>query len=160
MVPQLRLEPPLLERARAANPEPGGVRFGVEVVGLREKRGHGDDDGDGDDGRTDAYVVLTVLDRATGATEDLRARYAIGADGGRTVTGALGIQWEGEKDVLASVTAHFRAPGLRAHVEDQSGTLNSFIDPAVDGGLGLGFCIIWVRIRWIALRGSGRLLLR
>lgn len=126
ILPQITLEPILLQAAQKANP--GGMKFGHDVLGLREE-----------EGEEGAHTVLQVLDRASGKEEDVKVRYAIGADGGRTVTDALGIGWDGEKNVFGSVTAHFKAPGLRKELKDQSGMLHFFIDPAVEGGFGSGF---------------------
>ncbi|GAB7357373.1 hypothetical protein MBLNU459_g8316t1 [Dothideomycetes sp. NU459] len=134
LFPQIRLEPILLERARELNPE--GIRFGYEVVGIREEAAGEQSDSDP---ATAVVVVISVLNRSTGATGEVRARYAIGADGGRTVTDALNIPWEGEKDVFAVVTAHFRAPELRANLPDQRNMITWFIDPELGGSIGSGF---------------------
>jgi 2,4-dichlorophenol 6-monooxygenase len=98
-LPQLRLEPIL--RARAEELNPGRVRFGHELVALAQ-------DGDG--------VIATVRDLARGTDYDVRADYLLGCDGGRTVGRLVGVQLEGRRDIMRSVTVHMTAdlsPWLR-----------------------------------------------
>ncbi|MFC6882303.1 MULTISPECIES: FAD-dependent monooxygenase [Actinomadura] len=81
--PQHVLEPILLAAARRLGAD---VRFGTELTGIEQ-------DGDG--------VTATVRDRETGAERALRARYAIGADGGRsTVAARSGFAYEGETGIM------------------------------------------------------------
>ncbi|MEV8094518.1 FAD-dependent monooxygenase [Kitasatospora sp. NPDC085879] len=91
-LPQIRLEPHL--RARAEQLAPDGVRFNQELTAFEQ-------DGDG--------VTAIVTDRGTGESYRVRARYVIGADGGRTVGPALGIRQEGLRDVARMVSFHITA---------------------------------------------------
>jgi 2,4-dichlorophenol 6-monooxygenase len=91
-LPQIRLEPLLKQRAGELNP--GGVRFGNELVALEQ-----DDSG----------VVATITDRGTGRQYRVRCEYLIGADGGRTVGTLLGVGMDGLRDVMRTVSIHMSA---------------------------------------------------
>jgi len=91
-LPQIRLEPLLKQRAEELNP--GGVRFGNELVALEQ-----DDSG----------VVATITDRGTGRQYRVRCEYLIGADGGRTVGTLLGVGMDGLRDVMRTVSIHMSA---------------------------------------------------
>jgi 2,4-dichlorophenol 6-monooxygenase len=91
-LPQIRLEPIL--RARAEELAPGRVRFHHEVVGVTQD---------------DQRVTATVIDRDTGRTHRVRARYLLGCDGGRTVGRAVGIAQEGMRDLVRVVSFHLSA---------------------------------------------------
>jgi 2,4-dichlorophenol 6-monooxygenase len=86
------LEP--LIRRHAEQRNPGGVRFGHELVRF-------EDDGDG--------VTATVLDRTTDRTYRVRAQYLIAADGGRTIGERLGIGMVGTATFLEWINLHIRA---------------------------------------------------
>lgn len=94
ILPQIRLEPLLVERARELSPE--SLEFGSEVTDLEERASSG-------------CVALKVLKRETGATREVLARFVIAADGGRGMTDKLGIKWTGERDILEMASVHFRA---------------------------------------------------
>lgn len=89
-LPQIRLEPVLKRRAE----ELGTVRFNHDVSAVSQ-----DDDG----------VTATILDKDTGETYEVRSRYLLGCDGGRTVGPAIGVTMEGHRDVARVVTFHLRA---------------------------------------------------
>lgn len=91
-LPQVRLEPIL--RATAEERNPGRILFGHEMVGFS-------DEGD--------RVVAEIREVATGETTTVTARYLIGADGGRTVGSALGIEMQGVPGLLDVTTAYFTA---------------------------------------------------
>jgi 2,4-dichlorophenol 6-monooxygenase len=91
-LPQIRLEPLLLARAQELSPD--RVRFGHELVSLESD---------------EAKVSATIRVRATGATYRVRADYALGCDGGRTVGAALGITMDGPRDLMRSVSVHMTA---------------------------------------------------
>ncbi|MGW6532844.1 FAD-dependent monooxygenase [Streptomyces venezuelae] len=91
-LPQVRLEP--LLRATAEQRRPGRILFGHEMTGFR-------DEGD--------RVVAEIRERSTGETTTVTARYMIGADGGRTVGAALGIEMRGVPALLDVTTAYFTA---------------------------------------------------
>ncbi len=77
-LPQIRLEP--LMKAHAETLSPGRIRFGHELTALEQ-------DGEG--------VTATVRDLGAGDEYIVHARYVIGADGGRTVPGLIGVELRG-----------------------------------------------------------------
>ncbi|MDT0305569.1 FAD-dependent monooxygenase [Streptomyces sp. DSM 44917] len=102
-LPQHLLEPRLRARAEELAPfGPGSVRFGHELTGFAQ-------DASG--------VTATVADHtAGGARYQVRARYLLACDGGRTVGPALGVAQEGLRDLARMVTFHLTAdlsPWLR-----------------------------------------------
>ena len=121
IVPQIRLEPVLVKRAKGLNPD--GVRYGIEVTDLEER---------------DDCVALKVVDRGTGATEEVLARFVIAADGGRSITDKLGVKWLGERDILDMVTAHLRAP-IRSRHPDPTNFMTWFSHPDAGGSIRTGY---------------------
>jgi 2,4-dichlorophenol 6-monooxygenase len=98
-LPQIRLEPVL--KARADELNPGGLRFNHELVALEQ-----DDDG----------VTATVHDKDADETYTVRSRYLLGCDGGRTVGRLVGVELDGQRDVMRTATVHMTAdlsPWLR-----------------------------------------------
>lgn len=91
-LPQIRLEPVMKDHAEAL--APGRIRFGHELTALEQ-----DDDG----------VAATVRDLDAGADYTVRCRYLIGADGGRTVPGLVGVSHEGLGVVTQTATLHVSA---------------------------------------------------
>lgn len=91
-LPQIRLEP--LLRARAQELSPGRVRFHHELVEL-----HQDDEG----------VTALIRDKDADRPYRVRARYVIGADGGRTVPGQIGVGYEGLGVLAETATLHVTA---------------------------------------------------
>ncbi|MEU6121126.1 FAD-dependent monooxygenase [Streptomyces sp. NPDC047123] len=91
-LPQVRLEPLLRRTAQERNP--GRVLFGHEMTGFS-------DEGD--------RVVAEIRERATGEITTVTAQYLLGADGGRTVGEALGIEMQGVHGLLDVSTAYFTA---------------------------------------------------
>ncbi|MGV9944315.1 FAD-dependent monooxygenase [Streptomyces sp. NPDC003401] len=91
-LPQVRLEPILRRTAQERNP--GRILFGHEMVSFT-------DEGD--------RVVAEIRDTATGESTTVTARYLVGADGGRTVGRALGIEMQGVHGLLDVTTAYFSA---------------------------------------------------
>lgn len=88
-LPQIRLEPVL--KARAEELAPSAVRFGHELTALEQ-----DEDG----------VTATVLNRESGEEYEVRADYLVAADGGRTVSGLVGIGYEGFDLLANTYTLH------------------------------------------------------
>ena len=88
-LPQIRLEPLLKSHAEALSP--GCIRFHHELVALEQ-----DDDG----------VTATILDRDSDERYAVRCRYLIAADGGRTVAGLVGVEYEGLGVVGQTATIH------------------------------------------------------
>ncbi|RSM81639.1 aromatic ring hydroxylase [Kibdelosporangium aridum] len=91
-LPQVRLEPIL--RGFAEQRNPGRILFGHNLTSFS-------DEGD--------HVVAEVRDVETGETTTVTAQYLIGADGGRTVGAALGVQMQGLSALLHVTTAYFSA---------------------------------------------------
>lgn len=91
-LPQIRLEPILRKHAEAK--APGAIRFGHELIDLVQ-----DDNG----------VSATVKVVETGETYKVRAQYLLGADGGRTVGNKVGVELQGMRNILYSVSVHFSA---------------------------------------------------
>jgi 2,4-dichlorophenol 6-monooxygenase len=91
-LPQIRLEPILKARAEAL--APGRVRFHHELVDLAQ-------DADG--------VTAEVRDKDAGATYQVRARYLLACDGGRTVGPRLGVKLEGPRDLFRIVSIYMSA---------------------------------------------------
>jgi 2-polyprenyl-6-methoxyphenol hydroxylase-like FAD-dependent oxidoreductase len=119
VLPQIRLEPILQRRALQLNRE--GVFYGSEVTDVEEKQDH---------------VVLTIV--REGKVSKVEASYCIGADGGRNLTDKLGIQWQGEREVVDMVSAHIRAP-ISLHNPDNRNFITWFINPALGGSIGTGY---------------------
>lgn len=91
-LPQIWLEPVLREHAERRNPD--RVRFNTELVSFTQ-------DSEG--------VTATIVDRDTREQTEVRARFLLAADGGKTVGPALGIEMLGQKNVLDMVTVYFAA---------------------------------------------------
>lgn len=121
-LPQIRLEPILRRRAEAL--APGRLRFHHELVAFRQ---------DGDS------VVATILDRDSEQKITITADYMIGADGGRFVGPALGVEMEGEKELVAMVSAHISAD-LSRWSDDQT-LINFYINPDGAGSMGSGVLV-------------------
>jgi 2,4-dichlorophenol 6-monooxygenase len=115
-LPQHLLEPVI--RARAE--ELSGVErvlFFHEVTGLEE-------DGEG--------VVATILDRESGRSEQVRAQYVIGADGGKSVGRMVGVEMSGPEPFVDVVSLTFDADFSRWLHEDVS-LIRLFLQPQLDG---------------------------
>jgi 2,4-dichlorophenol 6-monooxygenase len=120
-IPQHLLEPVLLATAAGRGTR---VRLETEYLDLVQ-----DDSG----------VTATVLDRAQDRTYDVRAKYMIGADGGRSrVAEQLGLPMEGQMDVAGSMNIVFEAD-LSQYVEHRPSVLYWVMQPGSDvGGIGMG----------------------
>ncbi len=123
-LPQMRVDTILAEHAARA--WPGRVRAHQELTGLEH-------DADG--------ATATVIDRTTGRTYRVRARYVVAADGGRTCAGLVGVGVSGPRALVDVVSVHFAAD-LSAHADPEA-LLTYFIAPAGHGSfagalLGLG----------------------
>jgi 2,4-dichlorophenol 6-monooxygenase len=91
-LPQIRLEPIL--KARAEELSPGRVRFNTELVDLEQ-------DAEG--------VTATIHDKSADTTSQVRARYVLACDGGRTVGRKLGVEMQGARDVMRIVSIYMSA---------------------------------------------------
>jgi 2,4-dichlorophenol 6-monooxygenase len=120
-LPQTLLEPILIGHAASRGSR---IRFDTEYVAMVQ-----DDDG----------VTVTALDRATGQRYPIRAKYVIGADGGRSrVAADLDLPTEGQMDVAGSMNIVFHAD-LSQYVEHRPSVLYWVLQPGADiGGIGLG----------------------
>ena len=120
-IPQTLLEPIVIGHAASRGSR---IRFDTEYVGLVQ-----DDDA----------VTVTVRDRVTGHTYDIRAKYVIGADGGRSqVAQDVGLPFEGQMDLAGSMNIVFHAD-LSHLVEHRPSVLYWVLQPGSDvGGIGLG----------------------
>ena len=121
ILPQIRLEPVLVKRAKSLSPE--SLRFGSEVTDLEERGSH---------------VALKVLERETRATGEVLARFVIAADGGRGITDKLGIRWTGERDILEMASVHFRAR-IRERHPDPRNFITWFSHPDAGGSIRTGY---------------------
>src|SRR3954454_21386989 len=120
-IPQTLLEPIVVGHAASRGSR---IRFDTEYVSLVQ-----DDDG----------ATVTVRDRVTGQTYDIRAKYVIGADGGRSrVAEDVGLPFEGQMDLAGSMNIVFHAD-LSHLVEHRPSVLYWVLQPGSDvGGIGLG----------------------
>jgi 2,4-dichlorophenol 6-monooxygenase len=120
-LPQTLLEPILVRHAAQRGSR---VRFDTEYLGLAQ-----DDEG----------VRVRVRDRVSGREYAIRARYVIGADGGRSqVARDVELPFEGEMDIAGSMNIVFRAD-LSAKVAHRPSVLYWVLQPGSDiGGIGMG----------------------
>ncbi|NMH91877.1 FAD-dependent monooxygenase [Pseudonocardia bannensis] len=120
-IPQTLLEPIIVGHAASRGSR---IRFDTEYIGLAQ-------DADG--------VTVQVRDRVTGAEFRIRARYVIGADGGRSAVAAdVGLPFEGEMDLAGSMNIVFHAD-LSKYVEHRPSVLYWVLQPGADiGGIGMG----------------------
>jgi 2,4-dichlorophenol 6-monooxygenase len=115
---QVRLEPILRELAEQSRY--ADVRFGAEVTGLIQDE-----------------ESVTVTAREAGGETRVRARYLIGADGGRAVAPALGIGSSGPTDLVDMVSVYFTAD-LRRY-RDPTVLMSWFVNPDHGGSVNTGF---------------------
>lgn len=120
-LPQTYLEPILLETAAKRG---AAVSFGTELIGFEQ-------DADG--------VTARLRDRQSGTESTCRARYLIGADGGRSIVAeALGLPMEGQMGKAGSMNIVFRAD-LSHLVAHRPSVLYWIMRPGADvGGIGMG----------------------
>jgi 2-polyprenyl-6-methoxyphenol hydroxylase-like FAD-dependent oxidoreductase len=89
-------EPVLLAHAQGGPRAAAQVRFDAQLVGYEQ--------------RASEQALASILDRRTGRTHEVRARYVIGADGARSrLREILGIQMHGRPVLSNSVNILFRA---------------------------------------------------
>jgi 2,4-dichlorophenol 6-monooxygenase len=129
------VEPVLLDEARRAGAD---VRFFQEVVSISQM---------------DDHVVAQVVDRVSGEEYEVRAQYAVGADGGRSrVAEQLGIDFEGQPAPIHMVNAWIEVD-LRAYTEHRPGHIYAIVQPGGDSWASSGSFIAisrwneWVMIR-------------
>lgn len=120
-LPQTLLEPLLLEAAAARGTE---VRFKSEYRSLEQ-----DDEG----------VTALVTDRASGETQEIRAKYLVGADGSRSrVAADIGLPMQGEMAIAGSMNIVIEAD-LGRYVAHRPSVLYWVLQPGSNiGGVGMG----------------------
>lgn len=120
-IPQTLLEPILIGHAASRGSR---IRFDTEYLGLTQ-----DEDG----------VTVHVRDRMSDKEFNIRARYVLGADGGRSqVAEDIGLPFDGQMDIAGSMNIVFHAD-LSAYVEHRPSVLYWVLQPGADiGGIGLG----------------------
>ena len=120
-LPQNFLEPILLE---AAGQRGSAIRFNTEFVDLVQ-------DVDG--------VSATVKDRLSGETYEIRAKYLIGADGGRSrVAEVIGLPMQGQMGRAGSMNIIVQAD-LAKYVAHRPSVLYWVLQPGAQiGGIGAG----------------------
>jgi 2,4-dichlorophenol 6-monooxygenase len=120
-LPQDIFEPIILGRAAERGTR---VRFDTEYLSHVQ-------DADG--------VTVTVQDRIGGERYEIRAKYLIGADGGRSkIAQDLGLPMEGEMDWAGSMNIVFHAD-LSKYVAHRPSVLYWIMQPGADmGGIGMG----------------------
>lgn len=120
-LPQTMLEPILIGHAASRGSR---IRFDTEYLGLTQD---------------DAGVTVRVRDRVTDQEFRIRAKYVLGADGGRSqIADDVELPFEGQMDVAGSMNIVFHAD-LSAYVEHRPSVLYWVLQPGADiGGIGLG----------------------
>jgi 2,4-dichlorophenol 6-monooxygenase len=136
-IPQDIMEPILVN---AASYRGSKVRFNTELISFTQ-------DADG--------VTATVVDRLTGSEYEIKAKYMIGADGGRSkVAEMAGLPFEGEMGLGGSINVVFKAD-LSKYVEHRPGDMYWFIQPGVGhAGMGIGVLrVVRTWNRWVGVSG-------
>ncbi|KAJ3307821.1 hypothetical protein HDU93_005914, partial [Gonapodya sp. JEL0774] len=120
-IPQTLLEPIILGKAAERGSR---ILFSTEYVSLQQ-----DDEG----------VTAKVQDRLSGREYLVRAKYMIGADGGRSKIGPeIGLPYEGQMDLAGSMNIVFHAD-LTHLVAHRPSVLYWVLQPGSNvGGIGLG----------------------
>jgi 2,4-dichlorophenol 6-monooxygenase len=117
--PQLRLEP--LLRAEAQARAGDRIRYHHEVVEWEQ---------------TATGVVATVRDRAVDEMYQVRCRYLIAADGGKSFGPELGVEMAGPTNMVDMVSTHFSAD-LSEYWDDRS-LITWFLNPEGESSWGAG----------------------
>lgn len=127
---QMYLEPIVKSHADALNPD--GLRFFHELIDFTQ-----DDEG----------VTGRILNRGSGETFEVRARFMIAADGGKTVGPQLGIERRGTGPISRMVSVHFAADLSNVASGDDVLT-RFFINPDVGGSWTSGVMIPEGPTKW------------
>ena len=90
-LPQIRLEPILRKHAEGRNGET--IRWSYDLISLEQNEGG----------------VTATIRGPDGAHAQIRAKYLVAADGGRTVGAQIGVAMEGLKKLADVVAIHFEA---------------------------------------------------
>ena len=125
-IPQHVMEPVQLQRALDLGAD---IRFGVELVEIEQ-----DEDG----------VSAQVRVRDTGQEYGIRAKYVVGADGGRSmVADRLGFELDGQMGLGAAVNVWLEAD-LTEYTAHRPGTLYWMSQPGNDFWVGSG---TWICVK-------------
>lgn len=122
-LPQMRLEPILREFAEKS--PRAKVLFGHELLRFEQ-------DGEG--------VTSVVKNLETGAEVQVRSQYLAGADRGRTINPALGIELEGPSNLIDMVSTHMSAD-LAQYITDDEPLIRWFCNPEGGSGWGSGVMV-------------------
>lgn len=122
-LPQLRLEPILREHATAS--AHAQVRFGHELMRFVQDQ---------------TGVTSVVKNLETGEEFEVRSQYLCGADRGRTLNPALGIELEGPTNLVDMVSTHMSAD-LSKYISDDSPLIRWFANPEGGSGWGSGVMV-------------------
>lgn len=128
-LPQIRLEPLLKQHAEKLG---GDIRFGHEAVALSQ-------DADG--------VTVEVKIRETGETYATRARYLMGCDGGRFVGKQVGIELEGQRNLMQQVSAHI-SYDFSKYLHDDDVLIRWLINPDFKGSFASGVLVAMGPDHW------------
>ncbi|KAJ4245244.1 hypothetical protein NW762_014114 [Fusarium torreyae] len=121
--PQHLLEPLLLGRAREMGAD---IRFNHELVEITQ-------DADG--------VMAKISDRNTGARYSVSARYAVGADGGRSlIATTMGIKFDGQPGLM-SMTSTWLKADLTAWTAYRPSCIYRLCKPGNDYWVGAGMLV-------------------
>lgn len=132
-LPQLRLEPIMLDHARTIHPDGAdGVRFNHEVMEISQ-------DADG--------VTAVVLNKDTDETYTVTSQYAIAADRGRTVGPQLGVGYTGDTDLMMMVSVHFAAD-LSQYLQDDDVLIRWLVNPEHGGSWSSGVLVAMGPKEW------------
>lgn len=122
-LPQLRLEPILREHAEKS--PHAKVLFSHELIRFTQ-----DDTG----------VTSVVKDLRSGEEFEVRSQYLCGADRGRTINPALGIELQGPTNLVDMVSTHMSAD-LSKYIDDDSPLIRWFANPEAGTGWGSGVMV-------------------
>ncbi len=121
--PQHLMEPLLLETARGFGAD---VRLRTELIRISQDENH---------------VQALVRENATGTEYTIRAKYAIGADGGRSLVGEqLGFEYKGTADLGRSISVWLEAD-LTRYTAHRSGALFMVCLPGHEAWLSVWPCV-------------------
>lgn len=122
-LPQLRLEPILREHA-SGSPR-AKVLFGHELLRFTQD---------------DAGVTSVVRNLQSGEAFEVRSQYLCGADRGRTLNPALGIELQGPTNLVDMVSTHMTAD-LSKYIDDDAPLIRWFANPEGGSGWGSGVMV-------------------
>jgi 2,4-dichlorophenol 6-monooxygenase len=129
-LPLIRSEPVFRKHADAR--APGRVCFGHELLRFAQDA---------------AGVTATVRDLGSGKEHQVRAKYMVGADGGRMIGKTLGNKMVGPSGLAKNVTVHFKADLSKVLLDDRV-MLHFLIHPTRRGPLASGALVPAGPGRW------------